>query len=84
MPSSLRWGEPGSTAIVAGGILYVAGMFVVTVAFNVPLNTALAKAGTEQAALWARYLHEWTRWNHVRTLASAVAATLFLAGLKAQ
>ena len=80
----LRWGEPGSTAIIAGGIIYVAGTFVVTVAFNVPLNTALAKAGPDQPALWARYLQEWTRWNHARTLASTVAAILFLVGLKAQ
>ena len=31
-------------AMVAGGALYVLGMFVVTVIFNVPLNDALAAA----------------------------------------
>jgi uncharacterized membrane protein len=37
-----RWGEPGAMAMLAGGVLYVLGMFVVTMVFNVPLNDALA------------------------------------------
>jgi uncharacterized membrane protein len=36
------WGEPGAMAMLAGGVLYVLGMFVVTMVFNVPLNDALA------------------------------------------
>ena len=49
-------------------------MFVVTMVFNVPLNDALAAADTsspEAASLWARYLKDWTFWNHVRMAASA-------------
>lgn len=38
----LRWNEPGAIAMLAGGVLYVLGMFVVTMVFNVPLNDALA------------------------------------------
>ena len=37
-----RWGEPGAMAMVAAGVLYVLGMFIVTMIFNVPLNNALA------------------------------------------
>jgi hypothetical protein len=37
-----RWSEPGAMAMLAGAVLYVVGMFVVTMAFNVPLNDALA------------------------------------------
>ena len=51
---------------------------------NVPLNNALAAAtpATPQAAcLWTRYLREWTRWNTVRTLASAMSAILFMVAL---
>ena len=33
----LRWGEPGAMVMLAGGVLYVVGMFVVTMVFNVPL-----------------------------------------------
>ncbi|NJP11062.1 MAG: DUF1772 domain-containing protein [Leptolyngbyaceae cyanobacterium RU_5_1] len=52
----------------------------VPIAFNVPLNDALAVVksnSTEGAALWANYLKNWTFWNHVRTIASLVAAALF-------
>jgi uncharacterized membrane protein len=64
--------------LLGGGLVYVLGMFGVTMFCNVPLNNALASAGTEQ---WARYLKLWTRWNHVRTLASMTASALFIAAL---
>jgi uncharacterized membrane protein len=81
-----RLGEPGAAAMLAGGVLYVAGMFVVTMIFNVPLNNALAgadPASTEAASLWVRYLKEWTFWNHVRTVASTAACALFIAAIAA-
>ena len=56
-------------------------MFVVTMAFNVPLNNALLRGGERDADTWRRYLVEWTRWNHVRTVASLAAAALFIAVL---
>jgi uncharacterized membrane protein len=40
----LRWGEPGAMAMAAGGVLYVLGMFVVTMIFNVPRESWQAKA----------------------------------------
>ncbi|MCM3038038.1 DUF1772 domain-containing protein [Bacillus pumilus] len=52
-----------------------------------PLNDALAAADpatAQGAALWTRYLHDWTRWNHVRTVASAVACACFIAALAAR
>lgn len=83
----LRWGEPGAIAMLVGGVLYVLGMFVVTMTFNVPLNNALAAAdpaSQEAASLWARYLTDWTFWNHVRTVASTLACALFIAAIAAQ
>ncbi|WP_249127951.1 DUF1772 domain-containing protein [Bradyrhizobium sp. AUGA SZCCT0169] len=77
----LRWGEPGATAMLAGGVLYVIGMFVCTAVVNVPLNNALAvvdPASTEAAPLRARALTDWTLWNHVRTIASTAACALFV------
>jgi uncharacterized membrane protein len=38
----IRWGEPGAMVMLAGGLIFVAGMFFCTVFFNVPLNNALA------------------------------------------
>lgn len=74
--------EGGSAGWVAaiGGIVFLVGMFGVTVVFNVPMNDALAAApagSPEQAALWERYLSDWTAWNHVRTVASLIAVGLF-------
>jgi len=79
-----RWNEAGAMAMVAGGVLYVAGMFVVTMVFNVPLNDALAAvdpASAEAGSLWARYLNDWTLWNHARTISSTVASALFMAAI---
>jgi uncharacterized membrane protein len=64
----------GSHGDARGRVLYVVGMFVVTMVFNVPPNDALAAAdpsSPEAASLWARYLKDWAFWNHVRTAASA-------------
>jgi len=74
-------GLAGKLAL-AGSLLYVIGCFGMTMAFNVPLNTALARAAPEQQGdLWARYLTVWTAWNTVRTIASAAASALFVAAL---
>jgi uncharacterized membrane protein len=80
----LRWDEPGAMAMLAGGVLYVVGMFFVTMVFNVPLNNALAAvdpSSPDAASLWARYLTDWTFWNHVRTAASTGSFALFVLAL---
>jgi uncharacterized membrane protein len=82
----VRWGEPGAMAMLLGGIVYVLGMFVVTMTFNVPLNNALAAvdhAALDAAMVWPRYLREWTLWNHVRTVACTAATILFIAAIAA-
>lgn len=83
----LNWSTPGSAIILSAAILYVASSFLVTIFFNVPLNNALAAAvpaSPEGAALWARYLTDWTFWNHVRTALPLVATAMFIVGLLAQ
>lgn len=73
---------PAGKLALAGSLLYVIGCFGTTMAFNVPLNNALARVEPEQEAeLWARYLKIWTAWNTVRTVASTVASALFVAAL---
>ncbi|WP_322085448.1 DUF1772 domain-containing protein [Burkholderia sp. BCC1999] len=79
--------RPGAMAAATGGVLYVFGMFAVTMAVNVPLNDALAAADPATAqgvAQWTRYVHDWTMWNHVRTVASAAACVCFIAGIAAR
>ena len=84
LAGALDWRAPGSTAMIVGGLLYVVGMFVVTMVFNVPLNDALAAVGgngPEAGAVWRRYLSDWTTWNHVRTVTSTLATALFIYAL---
>ncbi|MGH9837834.1 MAG: DUF1772 domain-containing protein [Blastocatellia bacterium] len=82
--SLFRWHQPGSAYLLAGSLLYLAGTVLVTIAFNVPLNDALARVepgSAEGAQLWANYLANWTRWNHVRTAAALMAAALHIIAL---
>ena len=75
-----RW-EKANVWLIAGGLLYVTGTFLVTMAFNVPRNEALAAvdpASPDAPRSWAGYVAAWTAWNHVRTLA-ALGATASLA-----
>ena len=44
-----RWGQPGAGVMFAGGLVYVVGMFVVTMVFNLPLNDALAAVVRDSA-----------------------------------
>jgi uncharacterized membrane protein len=79
-----RWGTAGALSMLVGGVAYVLGMFVVTMLFNVPLNNLLQAAEpsiADAAPNWARYLREWTMWNHVRTIASTVACALLMFAL---
>jgi uncharacterized membrane protein len=74
--SALR---PGSALVIGGAALYLIGTFGVTIVFNVPRNNALARLHpADSVAAWRRYVQEWTWWNHVRTLAAALAAALFM------
>lgn len=80
----LGWPKGGAAFILAGSMLYLVGSLFVTMVFNVPLNSALAAVrpdSAEGAALWTRYLSEWTAWNHLRTAASLASAASFLMAL---
>jgi len=70
--------------LLAGAALYLAGPIAVTMFFNVPRNNRLADLdpnSSEAAAYWARYLVEWTRWNHVRVALGVAAAAMFAVAL---
>jgi uncharacterized membrane protein len=82
--SLLRRHEPGAAYVLAGSLLYLAGVILVTGLFNVPRNNALAAvapSSAEGARLWTDYLSGWTAWNHVRTVASLAAAALLTIAL---
>ena len=65
--------------MLSGGLVYLIGTILVTMAFNVPRNNALAAVepqSADGARLWAGYVTSWTAWNHVRTAAALAAAVL--------
>jgi uncharacterized membrane protein len=75
--ATLKWQSPTSPYLLAGSILYFAGTFLVTMRFNVPRNNALDKvdpATEDGATCWTQYLAEWTKWNHIRTIAALLSA----------
>lgn len=76
-------GPQGAWAI-AGGAVYVVGMFGVTLVGNVPLNNrldAVDPASQEGAAMWREYLARWTPLNHARTVACTVSMVLLVLSL---
>jgi uncharacterized membrane protein len=78
--SLLKFHHPASIYLLVGSLLYIVGTVGVTIAFNVPLNDALAIAKPESiegASLWTKYLTDWTLWNHIRTVTASAATLLF-------
>jgi uncharacterized membrane protein len=82
--SLLGWEKPGAALVLAGGVLYLVGTLLVTIACNVPRNDALAAldpVGAESAQFWTNYIRVWTAWNHVRTIAAIAASGLMMIAL---
>jgi uncharacterized membrane protein len=76
--------QPETVYLLGGSLLYLIGSVGVTIAFNVPLNNALAIVdpnSTEGATLWAKYLTNWTLWNHIRTLTALAASAIFIGSM---
>lgn len=73
-----RWGEPGATYQLIGSALYLVAV-VLTIAYHVPRNDALATVDptkADAAEHWATYMPGWTAWNHVRAISPIAAATM--------
>lgn len=80
-----HWSAEGSGWLLAGSLLYLVGILLVTMLLNVPLNDALATVdpgSADGAALWQRYLDVWVKWNHVRTVAGIGALAAFIMALR--
>jgi uncharacterized membrane protein len=73
-------GEPFAPYAIAAGVLYIAGSIGVTLRANEPRNLALGEMdprSEETDRYWRdRYLPEWNRLNHLRTIACIVAGGL--------
>jgi len=63
--------------LLVGAVLYLVGVFGLTMGYNVPRNDALARLSPdapETAEAWRTYVREWTAANHVRSAAGLLAA----------
>jgi len=72
---------PAQVWAIAGGTIYVLGTVLVTMVGNVPMNQRLDVMAGDQAATqayWRHYARVWTRWNHLRTVMSALASVCFV------
>jgi len=79
--SLLQWHQEGSVYLLIGGVLYLAGSFLITIAFNVPRNQKLASVephSAEGIKYWEYYIGSWTFWNHIRTVSSLAASGLLM------
>ena len=81
------YGGPARFYLIAGGLLFLGGVILVTMIVNVPMNNALEalQPGSEEAArLWSSTtLVDWVWWNHVRTLSSIGALGCFVMAFRA-
>jgi uncharacterized membrane protein len=81
----VQWGEPGAGHVLAASVLYLVTI-VITAAFHIPRNDALAALDPdteESARRWGGYVRSWTAGNHIRTLTATAAAAIFTLGIAA-
>ncbi|MGB3635717.1 MAG: anthrone oxygenase family protein [Rubrobacteraceae bacterium] len=82
--SLIRRGGSASWTALAGAVIYIVGVFGVTVGFNVPLNETLATLDPtlpENAPSMTAYIEDWSFWNNVRTLANVLAFGLLASSI---
>jgi len=77
-------GTAAGVYLLIASLAYLIGTFGVTMRLNVPLNDRLAAVGADTAEgekVWAHYLVQWTKWNHLRTVAALIALLFFILAL---
>ena len=77
----LGWDVLGGSLLTATAatVIYISGCVVSTIVFNIPLNNQLEAVdpdSEEGRVLWAQYVSKWTRWNHVRSVATLTSTFL--------
>jgi len=78
------WDERFAPYLLVGSVLYLVGAILLTIAYHVPRNEALARVEPHSAdaeSYWSRYLSGWTAWNHVRAAAALAAAAMLTIAL---
>jgi uncharacterized membrane protein len=71
--------------VLAGSVVFLLGVIVVTLAANIPLNDALDAVDShaaDAAARWSDYYASWMPWNHVRAASGITACGLLAIALR--
>jgi len=79
-----RLSQPRAVWLLVGGALYLVAI-VLTAAYHVPRNDALAMVNPTSAGAatkWRQYLTGWTAWNHLRTISCLGSAAVFTVALR--
>jgi uncharacterized membrane protein len=82
--AAFNWRSPAHLLALIGSVLYLVGVFGVTVVFNVPMNDdldLLDPANPANRAKMDTYIEDWSMWNDVRTIAALVAFAMFATAL---
>lgn len=80
-----RIDAPEKWWILAGAVLYLVGVIMITGGYHIPRNDHLATIDVNSpgaAKEWADYVKEWVPMNHVRTLASIGSFASFVMALR--
>ncbi len=68
--------------LILAPIVYLPTVFLMTIFGNVPMNNKLDRLDhttTDAKAYWSKYVRDWTRLNHARSLGSVLTAGLYIA-----
>jgi uncharacterized membrane protein len=83
--SLFRLNDPGSIALLAGGVLFIVGGILVTAFANIPLNNELGgfdPSSADIARQWSDFFRSWQLWNHVRAITTFAATICFVIALR--
>ena len=81
----VEWEEPYAIYLLVGGLVYLAGVILLTGRYHVPRNDALAMLdpnAPDAESQWNHYVRTWTAGNHVRTIAPLASAALLTIALR--
>lgn len=81
---ALRSGHTGTGLLVLAGCALYLTTFLITGAYHVPRNDALAAVdphGSGAAAAWRDYYQPWVRMNHLRAATAVAASACFWTAL---
>ena len=70
-----------SSLVIAGGTIYLVGVFLVSLVFNVPMNRrldAMDYSSSDAASYWKSYVPVWSFWNYIRAISAGGSAICYL------